>query len=208
MNVTNQPEQDSADAAWAILHTPLSTPELTRFCHDIERLFRINPMLSVRHWRRLHANRYFFSGRNISQSPPFDFELVLTVQPLPNGLQIEYDQGVKSRTTFTIDPVSEQSGSRSRLTITDYYDGFPESERIQHLHQVDKSISVWAHDLQHYLISWHRWSNYRLWRWYMQWIWQPMTPMGRRITTILLWVTAFELALVLLGAGIYYLDYA
>jgi hypothetical protein len=42
----------------------------------------------------------------------------------------------------------------------------------------------------------------------MQRIWQPMTPMGRRITAILLWVTAFELALVLLGAGIYYLDYA
>jgi hypothetical protein len=69
-------------------------------------------------------------------------------------------------------------------------------------------LKVWAHELQRYLISWHRWSNYRLWRWYMQRIWQPMTPMGRRITAILLWVAAFELALVLLGAGIYYLDYA
>lgn len=165
-------------------------------------------MLNVRHWRFLDANRYFFAGQNISQPMPFDFELILTVRQLSNGLQIEYDQGVKSRTTFTIGPIRALPGSSSSLTITDYYDGLPESERVQQIHRIDKSISIWAHDLQRYLFNWHRWSNYRLWRWYMQRIWQPMTPMGRRITAILLWVTAFELALVLLGAAIYYLDYA
>lgn len=68
-------------------------------------------MLNVRHWRFLDANRYFFVGQNISQPMPFDFELILTVRQLSNGLQIEYDQGVKSRTTFTIDPIRALPGS-------------------------------------------------------------------------------------------------
>ncbi|MCW5607716.1 MAG: hypothetical protein KIT26_06575 [Nitrosomonas sp.] len=208
MDVKHQPLKNGNDAAWAVLHTPLSVPELTQFCHDIERLFRINPMLNVRNWQNLGNNRYFFSGQNISQQTPFDFDLVLTVRQLSNGLQIEYDQGVKSRTTFIIEPASGLPGCRSRLTITDYYDALPENERLQQLHRVDKSILIWAYDLQRFLIHWHRWSKYRLWRWYMQRVWQPMKPMGRRITVILLWVTAAELALVLLGAAIYFLDYA
>lgn len=208
MDVKHQPLKNGNDAAWAVLHTPLSVPELTQFCHNIERLFRINPMLNVRNWQNLGSNRYFFSGQNISQHTPFDFDLVLTVRQLSDGLQIEYDQGVKSRTTFIIEPASGLPDCRSRLTITDYYDGLPENERMQQLHRVDKSISIWAYDLQRFLIHWHRWSKYRLWRWYMQRIWQPMKPMGRRITVILLWVTTAELALVLLGAAIYFLDYA
>ncbi len=206
MDVKHQPEQNGNDAAWAVLHTPLSVPELMQFCRDIERLFRINPMLNIRHWRNLETNRYLFSGQNISQPTPFDFDLVLTVRQLSNGWQIEYDQGVKSRTTFVIEPASDLPDCRSRLTITDYYDGLPENERLRQLHRVDKSISIWAHDLQRFLIRWHQWSKYRLWRWYMQRVWQPMKPMGRRITVILLWVTAAELALVLLGAAIYFLD--
>ncbi len=156
MNVKNQSKRNCADTALPILHAPLSAPGLTQFCRDIERLFRINPMLNVRHWRCLDANRYFFAGQNISQPMPFDFELILTVRQLSNGLQIEYDQGVKSRTTFTIDPIRALPDSSSSLTITDYYDGLPESERVQQLHRADKSISIWAHDLQRYLFNRHR----------------------------------------------------
>jgi len=208
MEKQNQPDNPVKDAAWAVLNTPLSVTELTQFCEDIERLYRINPLLNFHKWQALETDRYFFAGQNISQQPPFDFDLVLTVRQLANGLQVDYDQGLKTRTTFVIEPVSGQSFSRSRLTITDYYEGSPESERLQQLHLVDKSISAWATDLQRYLINWRKWSKYALWRWYMRQVWQPMKPMGRRITYILLWVTAFELTLVFLGATIYYLEYS
>lgn len=59
-------------AAWAILHIPLNEAELKLFCQDIERLFRINPMLNFRKWQQIGPNRYYFTGQNISQQPPFD----------------------------------------------------------------------------------------------------------------------------------------
>lgn len=211
MTAPESGKKNDTDAAWAVLHTPLSIIELKSFCRDIERLFRINPMLNFHKWQQLEENRYRFAGQNISQQPAFDFNLILTVRQLPEGLQIDYDHGLKSRTTLIIEPAadqSEQTEYRSKLTIIDYYDGLPKNERAKHLHCVDKSISVWANDIQRYLYDWHRWSRFHLWRWYMQQVWQPMKPMGRRITTILLWVTLAELALISLGGAIYFLEYA
>ncbi|SEM69965.1 hypothetical protein [Nitrosomonas marina] len=198
------------DAAWAILHTPLEAAELTLFCHDIERLFRINPMINFSTWHKTGLNRYHCTGQNISQQPPFNFELTFTVRHLPDGVQIDYEQGLKTRTTFVIEPVSPPQGSQhpgqTKLTITDFYDGMSEDERKQCLHLVDKSITAWAGDLQQYLINWNKWSRYRLWRTYMQYVWQPMRPMGRRIVAILIWLTVFEMILILLGAAVYYLE--
>lgn len=211
MTTSKPGEKSDADAAWAVLHTPLNATELKIFCRDIERLFRINPMLNFRNWQQLETDRYYFAGQNISQQPPFDFDLMLTVRQLPNGLQIDYDHGLKSHTTLIIESVTnplEQSGCHSKLTITDYYEGLTEEERTKQLRFVDKSISIWARDLQRYLITWQQWSQYRPWRWYMQHIWQPMKPMGRRITAILLWVTIIELALIFLGGAIYFLEFA
>lgn len=208
MTVSKPDENSGTDAAWAVLHTPLSVIDLKTFCLDIERLFRINPMLNFRTWQQLGKDRHHLTGQNISQQPPFDFDLTLFVRQLPDGIQIDYDHSLKTRTTLIIEPVSDRPGCHSKLTITDYYDGLPEKERTRQLHRVDKSISVWANDLQRYLINWHQWSRYRPWRWYMQHIWQPMKPMGRRITTILLWITVVELALIFLGGAIYFLEFA
>ena len=202
---------DNQDAAWVILYTPLDTAELKLFCQDIERLFRINPMLHFSIWQKIGTNRYYCMGQNTSQLPPFDFELTFTVKSLPAGIQIDYGRGLKTRTTFVIEPLSHpqenQPSCQTKLIITDFYDGLPEAERKQHLHLVDKSITVWAKELQYYLVNWKKWSRYWLWRAYMHYVWQPMKPMGRRIVAILIWLTAFELALIFLGAAVYYLEY-
>jgi len=196
------------DMAWASIETPLSMDELTLFCQDIERLFRINPMLIFKDWQTTEKNAYQFSGQNISQEEAFDFDLTLNVKTLPDGVQINYQQGVKSRTTFTIEAVDAGSQSKSKLTITENYNGMSEQERKEQLHTVDRSLTVWAKYLQQYFLSWQRWSRFRLWRWYMQRVWQPMKPSGRRITYMLLWITAFEIALIILGVTIYYIEYA
>jgi len=191
------------DAAWASINTPLSVNDLTVFCHDIERLYRINPMLEFQHFKSLGEQRYAYAGRNTSQETPFDFDYTFTVTELPDGLQIDYDQGIKSRTLFKIEPVS----SGSKLTITDYYERLPVDEREQHLQEVDKSLVIWANYLQRFLITWSRWSRFGLWRWYMRRIWQPMKPTARRITYILLWISVVEVALIALGVAIYFVEY-
>jgi len=196
------------DAVWVSIETPLDVDSLKSFCQNIERLYRINPMLIFNDWQADDYNHYRFSGQNISQEEPFSFDLTLAVTDLPDGLQIEYLQGIKSSTVFRIEPAPSGSQMKSKLTITENYDGMPEQERKEQLHTVDKSITVWAKYLQQYLHSWQRWSRFRLWRWYMQRVWQPMKPSGRRITYMLLWITVFEIALIMLGVAIYYAEYA
>ncbi len=202
------PPVTSEDAAWATINTPLEASELKVFCQDIERLFRINPMLHFKQWRALGMHRYHFSGQNISQQAPFDFDLIVSVKQLPDGIQMDYSQGLKTRTTFVIEPITSESEWRSKLTITDSYDGEPEQVRKQQLHLVDKSITIWATYLQQYLQSWKQWSHFAPWRWYMRTVWQPMKPAGRRITNILLFIAGFEVVLILLGVAIYYLEYS
>lgn len=191
------------DVAWASVNTPLSVSDLTTFTRDIERLYRINPMLEFKYFKNLGQHKYAYAGRNISHDNPFEFEFNFAVEELPDGLQIDYEQGIKSRTVFKI----ESAPQGSKLTITEYYERLPVEEREQHLHLVDKSLVVWAEYLQRYLITWSRWSRIAPWRWYMRRIWQPMKPIGRRITYILLWITVVEIALILLGVGIYFVEY-
>jgi len=191
------------DIAWASVETPLSVDALKDFCVDVERLFRINPMLEFKCWDSRDGNQFTFSGRNISQEQPFDFEFELSVSKLDDGIRIDYDRGVKSSTTFTI----EHAGLGSKLTITDRYERFSAEEQSAHLHEVDKSLVIWAQYLQQYIINWQRWCRFGLWRWYMRRVWQPMKPTGRRITYILLWITVVEIALIVLGGTIYYFEY-
>ena len=76
------------------------------------------------------------------------------------------------------------------------------------MHEVDKSLALWAQYLQQYLINWQRWSRFRLRCWYIRRVWQPMKPAGRRITYMLLWITVVEIALITLGAAIYFVEFA
>ncbi len=191
------------DAAWASINTSLDVANLYSFCRDIERLFRINPMLEFKKWQALGNDRYFFSGINISQETPFEFEVELQVKEQADGLRIEYSQGLKTSTTIKIE-AAEQG---SKLTIIDCYDGISEEERKSRIGEVDKSLITWAYYLQKFIITWRRWSRIGLWRWYMRHIWQPMKPTGRRITYMLLWITAVEVVLIMLGAGIYWAEY-
>ncbi len=194
---------DSDDAAWAILQTPLTETQLLDFCQDIERLFRINPYLEFKDWRQLDENRYYASGRNISQVPAFEFGHELTVSSLPQGLQVSYSQGLKTSTRFII----ESADKGCKLTIVDDYSGKSRAEREERLGEVDKSLVKWANDIQAYLAMWQRWSWLSPWRWYMRRIWQPLKPTARRIVYMLMWITVVEIALIALGASIYWAEY-
>jgi len=191
------------DAAWAAVNTPLSVDQLHEFCRDIERLLRINPMLEFSAFKSIDENRYAMSGRNISQEIPFEFDVTFSVRDLPDGIQIDYDNGIKSSTRLTI----EGAPQGSKLTITDAYDRLPVEDRERHLQEVDRSLIRWAEYLQRFLMSWRRWHWFAPWRWYMRRVWQPMKPMARRITYILLWVSVVEVALIALGAAIWFVEY-
>ena len=204
MKPTEQQTTQSEDAAWASFQTLLSRDELQKFCRDVERLFRINPYLEFSQWEQTGDHQFHFSGKNSSQEPAFEFSYLLSVMETSDGMVINYQGGLKTSTTFKIEPGDQGA----KLTIIEDYSGSTKEERETRLNEVDKSLLTWANNLQRYLYNWHRWSWLALWRWYMRRIWQPLKPMGRRIVYMFIWISIVEIALIALGFAIYWLEYA
>lgn len=207
MNDTASPDKPSQaflqneDVAWAAINTPLFPEELHTFCRqDIERLFRINPYLEFNRWEAIGDNRYSFSGKNASRTPAFAFDLRLKVEEVQNGLTVHYDNGIKERTVFQIEP----SDTGSKLTIHEFYRQVEQDDDA--LEEVDRSLTTWAGDLQKYLVMWKKWRWIPPWRWYMNHVWNGMKPTGRRIAYMFWWITLVEIALIFLGIGIYFAE--
>lgn len=199
----SEDESNIEDKAWAEFNTPLDLNALLNFCQNVERLFRINPYLEFKKWEKISKQTYHMITINHSQSPSFKIDTELNVKNIQNGLEIQYLNGIKSSTMLIIEPSSQGS----KLTIKDNYKSKSKQESLAHLHEVDKSLTKWAEEIQQYLIHWKRWSWFSPWRFYKQNVWQPMKPSGRRITYMLLWISVFEIALIGLGVMIYFIEY-
>lgn len=193
-----EPRPAPANAAWVVIESPLAPQALARFCEDVERLYRINPCLEFREWRSLGAGRLRARFRNLSNQRDFDLELA--VESAGAGvISVRYDSGIKRATRFEVAP----SPSGSTLTITDEYAPDAGAESAG---EVDRSLNAWGAALRNYLLRERRWGGWALWRWYMRRVWLPMKPAGRRITFILLAVTAAEVALIAIFLLVYWLE--
>ena len=93
------------------------------------------------------------------------------------------------------------------MVIEEKYEGIPESERSDRLGEVDRSLTKWAEEIQHYLLQWQRWAWFSPWRYYKKRVWQRMKPSARRITFVLLCISAVEIALIGLGLAIYLVEF-
>ena len=134
------------DNVWASFNTRLSTDVLKKFCSDIERLFRINPMLEFRLWQAIEKNRVHLHCINSSQENPIEVDVEMSIHEVDDGFEIEYSNGIKTNTYFKIEPTEQGS----KLTITENYRELSDSERESKLNEVDKSIVIWANYLQRY----------------------------------------------------------
>jgi hypothetical protein len=186
-----------ANAAWVEIETPLTPAALAAFCRDLERLYRINPYLEFRYWRNTASGRHAIAFRNLSSGR--ELALQLDAEPAPDGgLVVRYDRGIKRNTRFAIEPGT----AGSRLTITDEY-----HDNATDTGEVDRSLHAWGVALREYLLNEQRWGGYGPWRWYMRRVWVPMKPSARRITFIIVVLTLAEMALIALGAAIYWIEY-
>jgi hypothetical protein len=178
----------SEDAAWVRISTPFSPETLRTFCRDLERLFRINPMLEFAQWQQFGPNHYAFKAKNLSNGQDIDTEM--SVNETEQGLKITYTSGLKTATLIFFE--NKNDIKATELVIIDDYSGLPEAERTQRLAEVDRSLEAWGQELYRYLHNWQRWAWFPPYRWYMG-LWQSMKPMGRRIAYILIIITLFEL---------------
>ncbi len=184
---TPKPPLDSADAAWASLPVPFPPAELAKLCRDIEVMFRLNPYYYFDVWRQTGPDAFHVELENQSNKTRQALDLEITPGP-GHGVTVTYDQGIKKRTVFTIEPAL----SGSRLTITDDYERLPETEREQRKDEVDKSLAAWAEALRLYFLRRRRWSWLPGWRWYIRRVWMPMKPSARRIVWFIYLITVAE----------------
>ncbi|MDH5446167.1 MAG: hypothetical protein OEY52_11475 [Gammaproteobacteria bacterium] len=197
----------ASNSAWAEFRTPFTMQELKRFCdEDVERLFRINPYLEFKKWEKTGENQYHVIGKNISHGTDnhFEFEDVLTVKEVDDGVLVSYQDSLKKSTLFKLEPLENVS----KMSIIDEYVDVGEEEIKARENEVDRSLTIWGEYLLRYMMTWKKWSWISPWRWYMRRVWQPMKPMSRRISYMLIWITIFEIALIALGVAIYFAEYA
>ncbi len=191
-----------ADAAWVTVDSPLSMETLREFCRDVERLYRINPCLEIAYWRPVGDDTFHAAWRNTSNQQ--DLALVLRIErESADAFQVGYSEGLKRCTRFVLAPAA----AGSRLTITDDYSGVPEEERARRVAEVDPTLAAWGWALHACLRRERRWGRNAIYRWTMRRIWLPMKPSARRITTLLVLITAAELLIVLFVALIWWIEH-
>ena len=189
----NEESSDREDAAWVTIDTPFDSTELRLFLDDVERLYRINPMLVFEEWKKTGELQYQLRAKNLSNNQIL--ETTLDVEPGNDGIIVHYQHGLRSATSFRIEELDDGS---VKLVVTDDYSGVSLGDREARIEEVDKSLVTWGGHLHRYLHLWKRWSWLPGWQFYMRKVWQPMKPMARRITQILLMITLAEFVLFLL----------
>jgi hypothetical protein len=181
------------DAAWVLVESELEPAALAAFCQDVERLFRANPLLEVKTWRAAGADCFDVVLKNLSTA--FELGTRLRIDRAASAVTVHYASGLKRRTRFEIEAMPRGS----RLTIIDDYSGVTPDDARARSAEVDRSLTVWGHALHAFLKNEKRWGRYALWRWWSRQVWLRMTPSARRITYMLLAITAVEIAAIAVG---------
>lgn len=177
------------DAAWVCLTVPLPPKRLRELLEDPERLLRVNSQWRFERWELNPSGRFRLCVQN--QANGHRWETDGQVHRESTGFRLEYEEGLKAFTRFILEPTLEGT----RLWVVDDYGRLPERERPRRATEVDRSLTRWGQDLYRYLGAWARWSWLAPWRWYMERVWRPMSPLGRRVTRLLLWIGLAELLL-------------
>lgn len=203
----DKPQQD---AAWVTIDTPLTVSQLFEFALDVERLFRLNPYLEIQSWESdpngLKEGAYL-RCQYLNEMNGIARTLTFTVSGFtPDvGYTLNYSEGLKHATEIRIEP----RNNGAALLIKDCYNTIPEDPAAQatHLKEVDRSLTPWGMAIRQHILGMIRWGQlplYRLWR---ERFWLAMPPRSRRISHMLMWITALEFMVFLLVFLIYWIEY-
>lgn len=185
----SRPPGAGEDSAWVSVASNLPPDALLALLQDPQRLMRVNPLWVFESWDRHGPDQVCFRIDN--QSNGQVWETAAQVVRLPDGLRLDYTEGVKASTLFRVEPTD----AGSMLWVVDDYSRLPEAERQARVAEVDRSLPQWGQALYRHLRAWSRWAGFAPWRWYVERHWLRMKPLSRRIVRLLFWVSVAELAL-------------
>ncbi len=202
------------DSAWIAIETPLTAPQLFEFAADAERLFRLNPYLEIQAWETDQNDlvegecvrfKYLNEMNGVAR------ELTLTVSGFKPGVgyTLNYSEGLKRATEVCVKP----GDNGATLLIKDWYDAVEENpaetpeERETRLKEVDRSLTPWGVAIRKHILGMVRWGRLPLYRAWRERFWLGMPPRSRRISRLIMWITALEFVVFLFVFSIYWIEY-
>ena len=202
------------DSAWIAIDTPLTASQLFEFATDAERLFRLNPYLEIQTWET-DRNGLVEGGcvrfKYLNEMSGVARELTLTVSGFKPGVgyTLNYSEGLKRATEVCVEP----GDNGARLLLKDWYDAVAENpaatleERETRLKEVDRSLTPWGVAIRKHILGRVRWGWLPLYRACLERFWLGMPPRNRRVSRLIIWVTALEFVVFLLVFSIYWIEY-
>jgi hypothetical protein len=202
------------DSAWITIDTPLTASQLFEFAADAERLFRLNPYLEIQAWET-DRNGLVEGGcvrfKYLNEMNGVARELTFTVSELKPGVgyTLNYSEGLKRATEVCVEP----GDNGATLLIKDWYDAVPENPaetlevRETRLKEVDRSLAPWGVAIRKHILGMVRWGRLPLYRAWRERFWLGMPPRSRRISRLIVWITALEFVVFLLVFSIYWIEY-
>lgn len=204
---------NNQDTAWVNVDTPLTPAQLFDFISNAERLFRLNTYLEIHEWQS--AQRSVTEGGRIhfkylNEMNGMTRELDITVSDFQPGVgyTLNYSEGLKRATEIKV----EARTHGAVLVIKDWYHGIedqldePPEIREARLAEVDRSLTPWGVAIRQHLISLARWNGLPFYRPLRERFWITMAPRNRRISRLIIWITALEFFAFLFVFLIYWIE--
>ena len=202
---TLEKKQSEDDFAQVEINTPFDKDWLLDFIHDPHRVLRINSLFEFTAFELVNdkadTSSWRMAGKYLSNDQPFD--VTFTTQATASGILLSYKGWLKNSTELLLKKGDDDNYS---LLITDDYSGTSVEQREQRITEVDNTIVPWANDIYRYLQQWKRWSWLPGFQFYMLKFWPKMKPSARRISFMLMAITAAEFVLFLFVFVIFYLE--
>ncbi len=188
------------NTAWVTVEVPAPPGEVLAFCRDIARVVRLNPYLEIRGWEEFPGpfapgKRYRLHALN--EWTGIERDQWLTVEAVADdGFRLAYPEGQKLALEVRVAPLGEGCA----LTLREHY-RTPESDA--QLKEVDRSITPWGVGIRRHLAGMRRYARLPGYRW-TRGIVLGMRPRERRITRLIVWVTALEFVVFLFVIAIFW----
>lgn len=172
--------EDAANSAWVEAEIPLPPAELLAFCRDLERLWRLNPQLTLDAWQTMSDG---FALRAADETDGRRIDVVGRYEDMPGGFRVTYEGGLKRATEFAISP----RGDGSLLRVVERYWPVPEAAAA-----VDHSLVPWVAAVRRHVVARSRWQRVPGWRLWSERFMLSMPPRQRRIVRMIVWLTLIE----------------
>jgi len=193
------PTADAAgpdNAAWVDIELPQKPAAVLAELCNIGRLLRLNPYLEIRNLEKL-AETHRHRLEALNEMNGLAVSCGLTFQETgASGFRLRYDSGLKLATEVT----AAARGNGSVLHVREYY---RQPQNDAQLSEVDRSLTPWGIALRRHFLGQARWGRFRLYRWWRERLWIPMSPRERRITRLIAWATLIEFVVFLVAVPIF-----